>query len=374
MQRNDRLKGRERDSGGMDRETGQGARNFQFIATGIGSVPFKDVRGTCTDILAHFPKMPFWPQFVRRSHLEDMSIQFSQGLPLLEVSDSRRALVLSEGSMEAELVTFYDRYLAEDLDYFAVSEEYAPGLYGLLEAIAQNPKNYGPYVKGQVVGPVTFAAGVRNTKGKSILFNPDLLEAMVKGIAIKALWQVVELGKSGRKPIIFLDEPYLSGFGSAYSPIQRHEVIHLIKEVMDFVRERSEALMGIHCCGNTDWSMIMEAGPDILSFDAFGYMDYFLLYPEHLIGYIRNGGAVAWGIVPTADLGGNENIQILSLKLEQGISRLYEWGLDPDTVSGRSLLTPACGMGSMSQASADKALGLLREISERFAEMGSMGP
>ena len=41
----------------------------------------------------------------------------------------------------------------------------------------------------------------------AILHNPDLLEASSKGLAIKALWQVRELEKSGKKTIIFLDEP-----------------------------------------------------------------------------------------------------------------------------------------------------------------------
>jgi len=59
--------------------------NFDFAATCIGSVPFKNIEDTCRDILKHLPIMPFWPQFVKRSHLEDMIIQFSEGLPLLTI-------------------------------------------------------------------------------------------------------------------------------------------------------------------------------------------------------------------------------------------------------------------------------------------------
>ena len=59
--------------------------DFGFMATGIGSVPFLDVEATCREISDTAPFMPFWPQFVKRSHVEDMSIQYSEGLPLLEV-------------------------------------------------------------------------------------------------------------------------------------------------------------------------------------------------------------------------------------------------------------------------------------------------
>ena len=342
--------------------------DFHFKATGIGSVPSTDIKGTCLHILNHLPEIPFWPQFVKRSHLEAMNIQFSEGLPLLEIRDESRSLTLSRDEMEQELVTFYDHFLAEDIDYFAISKDRAPGLYELVGLIQQRPEEYGPYIKGQSVGPLTFAASIKGGDGKSVLYNADLLEAFTKGLAIKALWQVRELGKSGKKPIIFLDEPSLSGFGSAFSPIERHEVINLIKEIIEYLRERSDALIGIHCCGNTDWSMIIETGPDIVNFDACGYMDYFLLYPQEIMRFIKDGGTIAWGVVPTIDFTGEESPEGLYLKLEEGIHRFHEWGLDSAAVFGSSILTPACGMGTMDHASADRALSLLSMLSQKCSD------
>jgi len=145
--------------------------------------------------------------------------------------------------MESELVTFYDHFLTDDIDYFAVSRDYAPGLYEQIEIIRQEPESYGPYIKGQSVGPITFSAGITGGDGRSALYNPDLQEAFTKGLAVKALWQSRELAKSGKKTIIFFDEPYLSGFGSAFSPIERQEVINLLKEVIDYLHDRSDTLM-----------------------------------------------------------------------------------------------------------------------------------
>ncbi len=343
---------------------------FHFQATGIGSVPFVDVQETCLRILKHLPEIPFWPQLVKRSHLEDMNIQFSEGLPLLEIVAEKRALTVSSAHRESELVTFYDRFMAEDVDYFAISKEFAPGLFQLVDFVQNHADEFGPHIKGQTVGPITFAAGITGLDGKSLLYDPELLEAMVKGIAIKALWQVREMAKSGKKPIIFLDEPYLSGFGSAFSPIQRHEVISLIREVIDFLRARSDALIGLHCCGNTDWSMIIESGPDILNFDAFGFMDYFLLYPEEITRFLKGGGHIAWGIVPTFTFTGEESAESLFSKLQQGLERFAEWGLDPEAVRRDSLLTPACGMGTMTQVAAHQVLDLLSLLSRRCRDLG----
>jgi len=341
--------------------------DLNFKATGIGSVPWSDIDSTCDKILNFVPSIPFWPQLVKRSPFEDMNIQFTEGLPLLTIDKEKKTITASTIDMEEDLVEFYNHYLADDIDHFRISREYAPGLYRQVDLVSRAPDLYGDFIKGHSTGPVTFAASVKGSEGKSILGNPDLLEACTKGLAIKALWQVTELEKSGKRVIIFLDEPYLSGFGSAFSPIERHEVINLLKEVIDYLREKTDCLIGIHCCGNTDWSMIVDSGPDIINFDAFSFMDYFILYPDDIKGFINGGGIIAWGIVPTGDSAGKGDVDELHLRLNNGIDSLCELGLDRAGISAGSILTPACGMGTMDEEASDTVLKLLSELSDRMS-------
>ena len=340
--------------------------DFYFKPTGIGSVPWEDTDKTCKKILGLLPSIPFWPQLVKRSPFEDMNIQFTEGLPLVNINTDTKTISVSSEDSEEALVEFYSHYLADDVDYFAVSRNYAPGLYRQIELVSENPGNYGDYIKGHITGPVTFAASIKDEEGKAILGNPELLEALTKGLAIKALWQVKELEKTGKRTIIFLDEPYLSGFGSAFSPIERHEVINLLKEVIDYVKEKSDTLIGIHCCGNTDWSMIVEAGPDIINFDAFSFLDYFLLYPDEITRFIKGGGTIAWGIVPTGNSAGQGDLDDLYARLNKGLDALYNLGLDKDQVQAASILTPACGMGTMKKEDSEEVLNLLSGLFKRI--------
>jgi methionine synthase II (cobalamin-independent) len=341
---------------------------FNFSATGVGSVPFQDVTATCQGILEQLPRIPYWPQFVQRGYLEDMLIQFSEGLPLLQVNTERRRLVLGNTDRrETELVTFYEHFLSEDVEHFAISRTYAPGLYELLERVEGGSAPRASHIKGQSVGPVTFASGIQDSDGKAILHSPELLDAMVNGLAIKALWQVQKMSRTGKSPILFLDEPALSGFGSAFSAIERSEVIRILRMVIDYLNEHTDALIGIHCCGNTDWSMIAEAGPHIINFDTFEYLDTFLLYREAIQSFFKQGGVVAWGIVPTCTLSEHASVEILTSRLEEALERLGQWNLDHSLLAERSILTPACGMGSMDPHSAERVLELLSQLSERFA-------
>jgi len=340
--------------------------DFRFLATGIGSVPFLDIGGTCRLILEKFPEIPYWPQFVRRTHLEDMIVQFSEGLPLLAVEG--RSLVFPQHGMEKELVSFYERYLADDFESFAVSRDYAPGLYELTHLLRRRSAREALYIKGHTVGPITFAAAVKDREGRTLFYYPDLADACTKGIAIKALWQVKKLSATGRKVIVFLDEPFLTGFGSAFTPVRREDVVQMLGEVIDYLRQRSDALVGIHCCGNTEWPVIVEAGPDVISFDAFSHMEHFLLFPEAISRFIRRGGIVAWGMVPTFGYTGTETVEGIYGMLRDGFSRLVRFGLDPEEIARKSILTPACGMGTMEPAGATGVLEMLPLLSRKCRE------
>jgi hypothetical protein len=70
-------------------------------------------------------------------------------------------------------------------------------------------------------------------------------------------------------------------------------------------------------------------------------MEYFLLYPDEISRFLRKGGTVAWGIVPTTKFTDNESVEGLFLRLQGGLERVMEWGIDAETLFRRSILTPS---------------------------------
>ncbi|MBU0519841.1 methionine synthase, partial [bacterium] len=163
--------------------------------------------------------------------------------------------------------------------------------------------------------------------------------------------------------IIFIDEPYLSSFGSAFINLTREQVLLYLGEVIDAVHQEG-ALAGIHCCGNTDWSLVMDTETDIVNFDAYEYFQGMTLYIDNLNNYLNRGGVLAWGIIPTSDKIKDETDKSLRDKFFDRVDDLENRGVPRDLLLNQSLITPSCGMGTMKYSLAEEVLHKLAETSK----------
>jgi hypothetical protein len=342
-----------------------------LTATGIGSVPFTDPEETVALVLEYLPQIPYWPQMVRLGFLEEMNAQAARGLPALKVDETARVVALDpEVPRDEALAAFYEAVLSGDLTAFAWEPREARGFFALLEAVAarQFP---AAALKGQLSGPVTFAGVIKDPAGKPILYDRELTQAVCQGLARKAAWQAARFRELGKAPVIFFDEPYLSGFGSAYLPLSREEVQEILSQTLAETRQAADAplTLGMHCCGNTEWSLLLGLDIDVLSFDSFGYFDNLRLYDKALKQFLARGGWLAWGLVPTGEEILKETTDSLWQRFQGQVQQLTaEQQLGLKEVLSQALLTPACGMGYLSEAAARRVLTILAELSVRGQE------
>jgi hypothetical protein len=341
-----------------------------FEATGIGSVPFLSPEEACQEILSHPSLIPFWPQLVQKDPREEMLLQYSPPLPCLKPDFRQKDLYYdTDCDRSAALLLFYEKLLAQDPSFFSLRPEFASGFYWMLKALPLlNPA--APYMKGQIVGPITLGLGVRLSPDQFLIHDVELMDTVIKGLAQQAIDQVKKFESLGKKAIIFMDEPSLSGYGSAFTPLLKNEVLDILGGTIDLIREQAETLIGLHCCGNTDWSLLLSLDIDMLNCDAFGFGESFILYPKEIKKFLERGKAVAWGLIPTADYTGQETAPALLDQLAGYFKTLIAKGIDRDRLYTQALLTPACGMGSLSEQTAKELLSLLSEVSrlarERF--------
>jgi len=216
---------------------------------------------------------------------------------------------------------------------------------------------------------VSWGLSVVDQNRRPVLYDDVLADALARHLRLKAAWQERELAKICPQTVIFVDEPYMSSFGSAFVALQREQVITLLEEVFGGI----QGLKGIHCCGNTDWSLLLETSVDILSFDTYEYAEALSLYPEEVSSFLDRGGIIAWGITPTTDVVWEETVQSLSARLEGALDLLASKGVPREDMVAASLVTPSCGVGSLDEPAAERALSLTAAVGEAMREKYGIG-
>lgn len=329
------------------------------LATAVGSLPHRDADRAVDLMIEAFPNIPVWPQLPNRSFLENMYVQYSEGLPCLVVdTEAEKIYFDTERDVLAEMEAFYMKVIGEDLDDFAISEAYAAGLHRFIKVLSDDGGRLADIraLKGQVVGPISFALTVTDQNKKSILYHDELMDSVVKTIARRAAWMARTLKRFCPEVMIWMDEPYLASFGSAYVSLSEEQVVSLMGEVVESIHNEG-AMAGAHCCANTDWALLMKTGLDIINFDAYEYFTGMTLYPEELKAFLENGKVLAVGLVPTSGKIMEETVESLTATLRERLAALGEkLEMAPEEIWKQCLITPSCGTGSLSEELAEKVL------------------
>ena len=354
-------------------------------ATGIGSVPHTNPRVALDQMFENFSEFPYWPQLPRRDFRENFYTQMMQDMVCVQVDLPHEFIgAVIDDSKMAHAEQFYARYLEDDPNLFAMQPENAMALYALRDERAR--LNNARWLKGQMAGPISMGLKVVDQNLKPLLYDDVLRDVLVKHIARKAQWQeqfLMNVGAGLSRPdvagssrpnakgeetsplptIVFVDEPSLALIGASVVALNRDEVVRDLEEVFAGLR----GLKGTHCCGNTDWSMLLQTSVNAISFDAYTYAENLALFADDVKKFLDRGGVLAWGIIPTVEEQiAQETTESLVARLDAGIALLVKKGIDRDLLYARALITPACGLGTISEAYAERALALTRAVSRKI--------
>lgn len=345
---------------------------FPGLATAIGSLPHRDMEEALDLVFANLPDCPHWPQLQSLRYTEKMEVQPVECLPGLVHRAEQKSVYVDTAAGESELAGFFEKVMAaeESGDYsdFSMSRDYAEGIYAFAERLEGLEKKPA-LAKGQLIGPFSFGFSITDQDKRAILFHPVWGDVCMKLLALKSLWQVRLLEAHAGGVVFFLDEPMLSAYGStAMLTVDRDEVITRLNQVIDPLREAG-AVVGMHCCGNTDWGLVMGSSLDMLNFDAYNYGSTLGIYAGDANSYLQRGGWFAVGIVPTDDAIDTEDEKSLLARLGRWIDEMAKAGIDRDLVKSRVVITPACGCGTMKKEQAEKIYRILRFLQENYASL-----
>jgi hypothetical protein len=142
---------------------------------------------------------------------------------------------------------------------------------------------------------VSFGFKVLDENLKPIIYNDEVKSILFDFIQKKVNLQYEELKKKNPNAFVWVDEP---GLGYVFSGLSGYNDQQAKEDYYQFV-QGIEGPKGMHLCAEVNLPYLLELGVEILSFDAFqiGFMpkEYTLSVAE----FIKKGGVISWGIVPT---------------------------------------------------------------------------
>jgi hypothetical protein len=312
--------------------------NLAGAVTGIGSLPFTCSKSAIEAVANFSPEVPFWPQLPCLSERESI---IGQGLgivaDLVEPRSEGHGYEVRNGRIDSVMEALHKssgNLTPANADGFHAFEA-AMGAQFCPSALA---------VKGQIEGPITLAAYLFY-KGRPFLSDPLLFSAIAFRISQIVCWQIERLKSFGLPVLLFVDEPALCLKAAVGKGISEEQRLSALAAILEDARARG-AFAGLHCCAERPFERMCLAKPDILSFDAHQGLELFFA-DRFALDFIRNGGWVAYGMVPTM----NRLDTVSAATLFTRWLKAATLAGDPQELANRAMITATCGLGLLDASS-----------------------
>ena len=318
-------------------------------ATGIGSLPFTSAPEAIEAIAASSPRIPFWPQLPKLSARESIIGQGLDALShLLEPRDKGYGYKVKEGKID-QVVGALHRSGGE------LTAANAVGFESFQDALPSGVFDSAIAVKGQIEGPITLSTYLFYRE-RPFLSDRALFAAIAFHVSQIVCWQIDRLKAAGLPVILFIDEPGLCLESPSGNVVSEDQRLAALAAVLNGARIRG-AYAGLHCCAAGPFSRMCRAQPDILSFDAHQGLEQFFSDADART-FARNGGTVAYGLIPTwQDLGKVNPARVFAQWLT-----LASLVGDLQMLARNAMITATCGLGFVRPEGVTQSFALAHSV------------
>ncbi len=304
--------------------------------TGVGSLPHTDPTQAARFVL-ETTTVPYLPQLPNRHPEERMLVQWGDGL-------------CGCGAVEGSIGLAYGQPVGPLEEAFGGSD-------ALLDLLAAEVMA----VKTQATGPVTLALGLLSAghPGQSLL---DCVTAGVIG-RVEDHLRSVRARLPDAEVTLILDEPGLSGLLVPGFPISPQNARQVLTEVL----AATSVPAGIHCCADTDWSVVTSARPALISWDVSALGVAFEEHVEAIAAATWEGTGFIWGVVPTQ---AQPLPSDLNVRLQRIVGRLVMSGAKMAGLLDDAMFSPACGLAGLTESQAEIVARTVVQLAGELASNG----
>lgn len=305
----------------------------------VGSYPHRDPMSASRKILRCEQFLLHWPQLPKRSAMER---------PIDQAFRALAGKKTPEASFKTGSATGWN------------------AMWRLLRKSPRARKGH-EHFKTQLVGPITLFGKIAaaSFSGRSKEENEKALLQYL-GLWLKhAYWQIDTIREKGFKPILVLDEPFLPTAMGAAGSTQARKTLKLLRSIVKRLRKRG-ARVGVHCCNRIAPAALTELEVDLIHFDAYHFPTQLSRSRGELQRFLKDGGVVAWGIVPVSESLTPMGETKLEKMFNDLLASMVTRGLPLQRVLAQSMVAPTCGTGSLTSEQSGKIVEFTARLSRQF--------
>ena len=335
----------------------------------LGALPYETIQTATKMVAKFFEQMPFLAVLPNLSP-EDSVLQRTLGnIPGIIIKDTRVSLNLGDASYKAGLLKLdkaFNNPTPANLEPFAIE---APFLEKYLQIIK---KFQSANAVINLIGPFTISQLLTVAAEEHMLVDKNFRKLFIQSVCVKALWMMNKIKEycPTTVPIVVLEESLFGQLGN----IKRENediTVDLVTNLFVRVAEKIKAaggLVAVQCLDKCDWKIPINAGVDIISFDAYSNYNNLSIIPEKLVEFISRGGKINWGIVPvmTEAMVRSLNIDFLTKRLFHSFEDIIISGVPERFIYNSSLVSVQGNVDKLPVLFAEKAIILSSQLSKRI--------
>lgn len=278
--------------------------NLKYIPASV--LPYSNVHSVSKFIEKFSAGCPFLPCLPRIDKNDNLLKRTFSGIESILLSDNTYSII-------PDLKVFKTANASLDIAFKTMTgiDAYAfesPFLKHYLDIIKKHkPKEaiinfVGPYTSLQILKSEIIT---QDEISKPLITDAAYRKFIIEVLCLKAFWIANKIKSLSQNtiPIIVLEEPNLNNLGTlrrSNEHVTNKIVTGLYKKIAEKLHEYDIAV-GIHSVNKCDWLPIIDAQPDIISYNAYDNPNNLVIIAKNIQKYLESGGYINWGIVPVKD-------------------------------------------------------------------------
>lgn len=272
-------------------------KTFRCLPT--GDLPYTTDKAATKMMVKLFEDIPYLANLPEASPDETLIKRTLINTPGVHIKEKKIIFKNDEEDLKQKLVALdaaFNNPTPENLEPYALNTFFLPKYRQIIERIkpAQTVVS--------LAGPFSVSQKILNKDGSQLLADKYYRKLVVQAVSVKALWIINKIREISPEtvPLILLEEPLLNRVGDVKrenEDVTRDVIINMMSKVISKIHE-FDSKAGIQCFEKCDWKIPIEAGVDLISFDAYTNPNNLNIIPDQVNEFLIRGGRINWAIVP----------------------------------------------------------------------------